>query len=93
MLKWVRNKGAKNLASPLWDVVVLDPPRGGSVNTVREIAKLAPRRIIYVSCSPPTLARDISFLRDNGYGLVRAVVLDMFPQTFHIESVVGLEKE
>ncbi len=98
VLKWVKNKGAKTLASPPWDVVVLDPPRGGtpsggSVKTMRELVKLAPRRIIYVSCSPPTLARDISCLRDSGYVIKRAAFLDMFPQTFHIESVVMLDRE
>lgn len=98
VLKWVKNKGSKSLASPLWNVVVLDPPRGGtpnsgSVNTTRELVKLAPRRIIYVSCNPSTLARDISCLRDSGYAIKRAVLLDMFPQTFHIESVVMLDRE
>ncbi|MEE9543309.1 MAG: 23S rRNA (uracil(1939)-C(5))-methyltransferase RlmD [Thermodesulfobacteriota bacterium] len=90
--KWLKNKEIKSLARPSWDVVILDPPRGGDLETVKSIIKLAPRKIIYVSCSPPTLARDISFLRDNGYGLFGSVVLDMFPQTFHIESVVGLER-
>ena len=103
VVKWVQNKGPKSLASPIWDVVVLDPPRGGtpgggtpgggSVKTMIELAKLAPRCIIYVSCNPSTLARDISCLRDSGYAITRAAFLDMFPQTFHIESVVMLERE
>ncbi|MBE9532273.1 MAG: 23S rRNA (uracil(1939)-C(5))-methyltransferase RlmD [Proteobacteria bacterium] len=92
VLSWVKNRGGKSLASPLWDVVVLDPPRGGDVKAVKEIARLAPRRIIYVSCSPPTLARDISYLSDSGYAMTQAVLLDMFPQTFHIESIVVLDR-
>ncbi len=92
-LKWVKNKGSKSLASPLYDVVVLDPPRGGCADMLGALTKLAPRRIIYVSCSPPTLARDISSLRESGYVPKRAVMLDMFPQTYHIESVVVLDKE
>jgi 23S rRNA (uracil1939-C5)-methyltransferase len=90
--KWLKDKGIKSLASPNWDVVILDPPRGGDLDAVTLLGKIAPEKIIYVSCSPATLARDISFLRENGYGISGSVVLDMFPQTFHIESVVGLVK-
>lgn len=74
-------------------VVVLDPPRGGDPEAARFLAALKPKKIIYASCSPPTLARDISMLAGSGYRLFRAGVLDMFPQTYHIESVAGLELE
>jgi 23S rRNA (uracil1939-C5)-methyltransferase len=74
-----------------WDLVVLDPPRSGA----REVATLLPRlgaaQIIYVSCDPATLARDLAILRTGGYRVVRSRAVDMFPQTYHIESVTLLE--
>ncbi len=72
-------------------VVVLDPPRGGSPEAVKRIARLNPERIVYVSCNPPTLARDVSLLCTSGYSPVYARVVDMFPQTFHIEGIIGLK--
>ncbi|MEK7773740.1 MAG: class I SAM-dependent RNA methyltransferase, partial [Deltaproteobacteria bacterium] len=73
------------------DVVVLDPPRGGEPGADRAFSILRPKKIIYVSCSPPTLARDVSLLTGRGYRVARAGLFDMFPQTFHIESVVRLD--
>jgi tRNA/tmRNA/rRNA uracil-C5-methylase (TrmA/RlmC/RlmD family) len=75
------------------DVVVLDPPRQGLERPVLEgIVVLDPRRIIYVSCDPSTLARDLKRLVQRGYELKRVVPLDLSPQTYHIESVTLLEK-
>jgi 23S rRNA (uracil1939-C5)-methyltransferase len=74
-------------------VIVLDPPRGGGLDVAKALAGLEPQRIIYVSCSPPTLARDISFLTRHGYSPFKAGVIDMFPQTYHIEGVIGLNAE
>ncbi len=74
-------------------VVVLDPPRGGDRASARAVAELAPRRIVYVSCSPPTLARDLQAIATKGYSCTRAVLLDMFPQTYHMESVVVMERQ
>jgi len=72
------------------DMVLLDPPRiGCSVSVLRLLARLLPRRIIYISCNPATQARDVRFLLGQGYRLISLVPLDMFPQTQHIE-VIGV---
>jgi len=84
-------KGGKNLEKKAVDMVVLDPPRGGDRDVARAMAALRPSKIVYVSCSPPTLARDLSLLTGSGYGVFRAGLFDMFPQTYHIECVAGLE--
>jgi 23S rRNA (uracil1939-C5)-methyltransferase len=70
------------------DVVIVDPPRAGiGRNTIDALIKLKPNRIIYVSCDPATLARDASRLEKGGYSLVQLTPFDLFPQTFHIESI------
>lgn len=70
------------------DLAVMDPPRAGAGEAViRDLAALGPRRIVYVSCDPATLARDGVYLVAAGYRLVEAQPLDMFPQTYHIETV------
>jgi len=70
------------------DLVVLDPPRAGAgERVVAEIARLAPGRIVYVSCDPATLARDARHLTDAGYRMAVVQPLDLFPQTFHVETV------
>ena len=76
------------------DVVILDPPRAGCPQPLLEsVAKVAPSRIVYVSCDPATLARDIKILEGLGYGFVEATPVDMFPWTLHVETVVKLEKK
>jgi 23S rRNA (uracil1939-C5)-methyltransferase len=72
-------------------VVILDPPRSGEMDASGVLGSLRPEKIVYVSCSPPTLARDLSLLTGSGYSIFRAGLFDMFPQTYHIESIVGLE--
>jgi 23S rRNA (uracil1939-C5)-methyltransferase len=72
------------------DTVLLDPPRSGAGDVVAGIAALQPGKIIYVSCDPSTLARDCGLLSSCGYHVVTSVPVDMFPQTFHIESVTLL---
>lgn len=74
------------------DVTVLDPPRAGAKNILKPLSRLAPEKILYVSCEPPTLARDLSRLKMMGYHLRRIQPLDMFPQTYHIEVVAELIK-
>jgi 23S rRNA (uracil1939-C5)-methyltransferase len=76
-----------------FDVVVLDPPREGARDALEGIAKLRPREIVYVSCDPATLARDIKELQQHGsYRPCHSQPLDMFPQTFHLESVTVLQR-
>jgi 23S rRNA (uracil1939-C5)-methyltransferase len=73
------------------DTVVLDPPRTGLMRgLIARLAALAPPRITYVSCEPPTLARDLMFLREAGYEPSEVHLFDLFPQTFHMETVVRL---
>jgi 23S rRNA (uracil1939-C5)-methyltransferase len=75
------------------DVVVVDPPRAGlSQKVVRRIIEAAPRRIVYVSCNPTTLAPNAAQLVEAGYELLRVRPVDMFPQTPHIECVALLER-
>jgi 23S rRNA (uracil1939-C5)-methyltransferase len=75
-----------------FDTVVMDPPREGAREVVQIIPDLHPARIIYVSCNPSTLARDLAVLCRGGYDLKQVRVFDMFPQTYHIESVAYLEQ-
>ncbi|HTY20605.1 MAG TPA: class I SAM-dependent RNA methyltransferase [Geobacteraceae bacterium] len=76
----------------LFDLVLLDPPRSGARDVAQLIPALGAKRIIYVSCDPMTLARDLSIIKKGGYSVVRSLSLDMFPQTFHTESVTLLEQ-
>jgi 23S rRNA (uracil1939-C5)-methyltransferase len=75
------------------DLVVVDPPRAGLGNEVsRKLAALAPARVTYVSCDPATLARDLAVFLQSGYAIAQIHLLDLFPQTFHIETVVHLSR-
>lgn len=75
------------------DVVMVDPPRSGLFpDVVTHICEMAPQRIVYVSCNPATLARDLQRFTETGYTLERVQPVDMFPQTYHIENVALLNR-
>ena len=83
---------SKPLAEARWaqggfTAALLDPPRDGAFEVVRQVAALGVERLLYVSCNPTTLARDSAELQAQGYRLERAGILDMFPQTAHVEAM------
>ena len=76
------------------DVAVVDPPRKGlNADCIEALARMSPRKIVYVSCDPATLARDVALLREKGYRLISAQAADLFPRCAHVESVVCLSRE
>ena len=73
------------------DVAVVDPPRKGlNADCIEALHRMQPRRIVYVSCDPATLARDVALLKERGYRVENALACDLFPRCAHIESVVTL---
>jgi 23S rRNA (uracil1939-C5)-methyltransferase len=76
---------------PTPDFIVVDPPRAGLLREVTDVlAKIRPRKITYVSCDPSTLSRDLAALVESGYRLRNMHLLDLFPQTYHLESITHL---
>src|SRR5690625_493591 len=76
------------------DVIIVDPPRKGCDEEVlKAMANMNPKRIIYVSCNPSTLARDLKILGDSGYETKEVQPVDLFPQTYHIECVIGMQRK
>jgi 23S rRNA (uracil1939-C5)-methyltransferase len=73
--------------------VLLDPPRTGARATLAALARLAPQRLVYISCHPGSLARDLGVLvHEHGFTLAAAGVVDMFPHTTHVESLALLRR-
>jgi 23S rRNA (uracil1939-C5)-methyltransferase len=87
-LKWLLQRKERA------DVIVLDPPRAGMVKRAMErVIEFSPKKVIYISCNPTTLARDLAMLREGGYSLHRLQPIDMFPYTHHIETIAEMVKE
>ena len=75
-------------------MIVVDPPRKGlNADAIEAISRMNPRRLVYVSCDPATLARDVSLLKERGFTLKSAQAFDLFPRCAHVESVVCLSRE
>ena len=84
----------KSVEMPCPDFVLLDPPRAGAgAQVIERLAAMSAPQIAYVSCDPATLARDLRLLLNYGYQIESITALDMFPQTFHVETVVRLKKD
>ena len=76
------------------DVIVVDPPRKGlNADCIAALTKMSPRRIVYVSCDPATLARDVALLKQRGFTVQNALACDLFPRCAHVESIVVLTQE
>ena len=103
-----RNNGIKNvrflchdlkqavsrITTPQFDSVILNPPRDGVEKyTLHWLLETKPARIVYISCNPTTLSRDMKILHQGGYSLTVVQPVDMFPQTYHVESIALLELE
>jgi 23S rRNA (uracil1939-C5)-methyltransferase len=76
-----------------FDKILIDPPRSGAQEICEYLTAFGARRVVYVSCNPATLARDAGVMVRNGYRLVRAGVMDMFPHTTHVESIALFERK
>jgi 23S rRNA (uracil1939-C5)-methyltransferase len=74
------------------DLIVLDPPRTGCKTILDQVVRLRPQKIVYVSCEPTTFSRDLRLFSDRGYSLQRLSLIDMFPQTFHMEVIALLKQ-
>lgn len=75
-----------------FDCVIIDPPRQGAPDLAPYLAKLSKKRLVYISCDPATLCRDLKSLCNSGFSIITIQPVDMFPQTHHVETVVLLEK-
>ena len=89
-------KAAKTLAAEGTrpDVIVVDPPRKGlSADVIDAVEEMSPDRVVYVSCDPATLARDVKLFGEKGYRLQSAEAVDLFPRCSHVESVVLMSRK
>jgi 23S rRNA (uracil1939-C5)-methyltransferase len=89
--EWMR--AMSSIAPPAFDLLVLDPPREGAGPAImNQIREWGPEMIIYVSCDPQTLCRDVSLLAGRGYAIDFIEGLDLFPQTYHFETILRMKK-
>lgn len=79
-------------AAETYPLIILDPPRGGCRELMRYLPEVATERILYISCDPPTLARDLKLLLQAGFEIERILAFDMFPQTYHLEALAVLRR-
>jgi 23S rRNA (uracil1939-C5)-methyltransferase len=79
-------------ANEHYDLVLLDPPRAGAAELMGRMTHWSPRRVVYISCHPGSLARDAGILAEQGFKLTAAGVMDMFPHTTHVESIAVFER-
>src|SRR5215467_12503632 len=91
---WLRDYADRVAAarSAAADFILLDPPRGGIEGAGKHLIRAAPSRICYVSCNPATLSRDLARLTKNGYGIEKLEGFDLFPQTYHVETIARLSR-
>ena len=76
-----------------WDLVLIDPPRSGAKEVIDQLHLIAPKKVLYVSCHPASLARDANVLVNTlGYRMTRVCVINMFPHTGHVETMALFEK-
>ena len=76
------------------DVITVDPPRKGlAPEVIASVAAMGPKQVVYISCDPATLGRDVKIFRELGYQPARACAVDMFPGTRHVETVVSLVRK
>ena len=84
-----------DLSTQTWlgkiDKLLLDPARAGAFESLQWLQKMQPKKVVYVSCNPASLARDSSVLLASGYRIAQVGLVDMFPQTHHIEAMVLFE--
>jgi 23S rRNA (uracil1939-C5)-methyltransferase len=83
------HRGLRKIDKGEFDLIVLDPPRSGAADAMNDLLRIAPQRIVYVSCNPQTLARDLSVLAGD-YSIDRILPIDLFPQTPHVEVLTRL---
>ena len=88
--RWIGEAAA---AGERTDVIFMDPPREGSTpQFIESVARMAPKRVVYVSCNPVTLARDLELLTRKGYKVESSTPVDMFPHSEHVEAIVSLQR-
>ena len=91
---WMRAAAQPNSGLPHPDVVFLDPPREGSTPAcIDAVTAMKPKRVVYVSCNPETLARDLTHLTRRGWKALKIQPVDMFPHTEHVETVVLMSRK